>query len=134
MRNFQILDRAVADQSTGILTLTAQTDSPTHPTVALRQEGEYIVISASYGPLEIALRLRYSEFSRILQHIQPNDGLNTTRQIGAGEAYLALGLHTDGSLIFRPTIVGDARGYFAMNLRLTSESAQTLTRWLGLSA
>jgi hypothetical protein len=97
----------------------------------MRREGEYASISASYGALEIALRPRVRELIRTLKHMQPNDGLNTTRQVGSGDAFLGLGLHTDGALIVRPTIVGDGSGYFCLNLMLAPAAANALKAWLG---
>jgi len=129
MRHFQTLDQAAVNAATGVITFSVQDDSDT--TIALRREGEYVVLSASYGALEIALRPRTRELIRTLKHIQPNDGLNTTRQVGTGDAYLGLGLHTDGALIVRPTIIGDASGYFCLNLMLAPDAANALKDWLG---
>ena len=131
MRTFQSLDRAAIDTATGIITLTKQDESTSHPSISMRREGDYVVISASYGPFEIALRSRYAELTRTLNQLQPNDGLNTTRQVGTGEAFLALGKRKDSSLILRPTIVGDASGYFCINLTVTPEPAAALIDWLG---
>jgi hypothetical protein len=126
MRNFETLETAAVDAATGIISFTAQGTS----IMAMRREGEYLAITASYGALEIALRLRLPEFVRTLKQLQPNDGLNTTRQVGTGDAFLALGKHTDGSLILRPTIIGDASGYFCLNLTLTPEASSALSTWL----
>lgn len=131
MRNFQTLDQAVVDTATGVITFRAQQDGGLHPTIALRHEGEYAPISASYGGLEIALRLRIRELIRTLRSIQPNDGLNVTRQVGTGDCFLGLGLRKDGSLVVRPTIIGDASGYFCLNLILAPDAAQALRDWLG---
>lgn len=131
MRNFETLDQMAVDTATGIISLTAREDSASRPTLSMRREGDYISISASYGALEIALRPRVRELIRTLKHIQPNDGLNTTRQVGTGEAFLGLGLHQDGALIIRPTIIGDATGYFCLNLILAPEAANALKGWLG---
>src|SRR5664279_3292793 len=129
MRHFQTLDQAAVNAATGVITFSVQDDSDT--TIALRREGEYVVLSASYGALEIALRPHVRELIRTLKHIQPNDGLNTTRQVGTGDASLGLGLHTDGALIVRPTIIGDASGYFCLNLMLAPDAANALKDWLG---
>ncbi len=131
MRTFQNLDRAAIDLATGIITLTKLDESTSHPSISMRREGDYVVIAASYGPFEIALRSRYDQLTRTLSQLQPNDGLNTTRQVGTGQAFLALGKRKDGTLILRPTIVGDASGHFCLNLTLTSELAATLIDWLG---
>lgn len=126
-----MLQQVSSNESTGIISFGAADDSGTHPTLALRREGDYAVISASYGPLEIALRLRARELIRTLKHMLPNDGLNTTRQVGSGDAFLGLGLHGDGTLTLRPTIVGDGSGYFALNLMLAADAAAALRAWLG---
>src|SRR5512133_2993232 len=98
MRNFKLLDQTRVDSETGIIYLEAQPDAAGSPVMAMRREGSYIVISASFGPLEVALRPRFDEFTRVLTRLQPVEGLNTTRQIGTGEAFLALGLKPDGVL------------------------------------
>ena len=131
MRNLQTLNQASVDTATGVISFSAAGESVLNPTVAMRREGEYAVISASYGALEIALRPRIRELIRTLKTIQPNDGLNTTRQVGSGDCFIGLGLRTDGALYMRPTIVGDASGYFCLNLILTPEAANALRAWLG---
>ena len=57
-----------------------------------------MAISASYGPMEIALRPRYEDLTRLLARLQPVEGLQTTRQVGTSQAYLATGLRSDGTL------------------------------------
>src|SRR5688572_12610507 len=98
MRNFELLDQVTVDTDSGVLTLSSGDDITGHPVVALRREGGYIALSASYGPLEIALRPRFQELSRVLARLQPVEGLQTTRQVGTGQAYLAVGLRPDGVL------------------------------------
>ncbi len=131
MRNFQTLDQIDVHESTGVISFAASGGSDSHPTISMRREGDYVAISASYGALEIALRPRALELIRTLKHIQPNDGLNTTRQVGSGETFLGLGLHGDGALVIRPTIVGDAIGYLCLNLILAPAAAVALRSWLG---
>ena len=131
MRNLQPLDHAAVDTATGVISFSAAGESPLNPSAAMRREGEYAAISASFGAIEIALRPRVRELIRTLKTIQPNDGLNTTRQVGSGDSFLGLGLRTDGALILRPTIVGDASGYFCLNLILAPEAAAALREWLG---
>ena len=128
MRQFQVLDQSAVDSATGILSLIARGGSAS---LALRREGEYVSISASLGALEIALRPRVRDLIRALRQLQPNDGLQTTRQVGSGDCFLGLGLRSDGTLILRPTLVGDASGYFCLNLTLSPDVAAALRGWLG---
>ncbi len=130
MRNLQPLTQAALDAATGVISFTAAENNPLNPSLAMRREGEYAAISASYGALEIALRPRIRELIRTLKTMQANDGLNTTRQVGSGNSLLGLGLRSDGGLMLRPTIVGDASGYFCFNLLLVPEAAAALRRWL----
>jgi len=134
MRKFQTLDNAVSDDETGILTLHTGEDDGMQPRVSMRREGSYVAISASYGPLEVAMRLRYEEFVRVLSRLRPVDGLQTTRQIGTGQAYIAMGLHTEGQLVMRPTIVADATGHITFNLILTDNAREMLFQWLPVEA
>jgi hypothetical protein len=62
--------------------------------------------------------------------LSPVAGLQTTRQVGTGQAYLSLGLQSDGSLLIRPTIVADATGHLGVNLVLTDAVRQALYDWL----
>jgi hypothetical protein len=130
MRQFQILDQIAIDAGSGVMTLTAE--SAEHAQLAMRREGAYVAISASYGPMEIALRPRYEDFVRLLARLQPVEGLQTTRQVGTSQAYLAIGLRSDGALIIRPTIVADATGYLTLNVALTSNIRRAFYEWLGV--
>ena len=69
-----------------------------------------------------------------LSALRPVAGLNTTRQIGTGQAYLSLGLNDAGVLLVRPTIVADATGHVSFNLRLSSDARAQLYEWLGVQA
>jgi hypothetical protein len=133
MRNFLTLDHVTTDATSGIISITSSTSSEIPRTVSMRREGGYVAISASSGPLEIALRLRFVEFGRTLARLRPVQGLQTTRQVGTGQAFMALGLQEDGSLVVRPTIVADATGHMCFNLRLTDTVRQTLFDWLPIS-
>ncbi|MBZ0275600.1 MAG: hypothetical protein K8I60_05625 [Anaerolineae bacterium] len=130
MRYFELLDQVTIDPESGIIHLTTGRDVHSKPSLAMRREGGYVAISAGYGPLEIALRPRLEELARVLGRLQPVDGLQTTRQVGTGQAYLALGLRASGELIMRPTIVADATGHMSFNLLLTAALRQTLNEWL----
>jgi hypothetical protein len=134
MRNFELLDQVSVDSDSGVITLTTKDDNSGHPVVALRREGGYIALSASYGPLEIALRPRFQELSRVLARLQPVEGLQTTRQVGTGQAYLAVGLKPDGVLLMRPTIVADATGHMGFNLALSDAVRKALFEWLPVGA
>jgi hypothetical protein len=134
MRNFQLLDKAAVDSTTGVMTISADYEHPGQPILALRREGGYVVISASYGPLELAMRPRFHEFSRVLARLQPVEGLQTTRQVGTGEAYISLGLQTNGTLLLRLTIVGDATGHLSFNLAIADGARKALFEWLPAGA
>lgn len=118
MRHFLTLDTLTTDSESGVLYLT---DTAGQARIGVRREGVYIAISATYGPLEIALRPRYEDFERLLHRLHPVEGLQTTRQVGSAQAYLAVGMRTDGSLVLRPTLVADAGGLLTFNLVLTPE-------------
>jgi hypothetical protein len=134
MRNFEMLSQFTIDATTGVITFASGEQSDAHPVVAMRREGGYIALSASYGPFEIALRPRFQELSRVLVRLQPVEGLQTTRQIGTGQAYLAVGLKPDGVLLMRPTIVADATGHLGFNLALSDAARQALFDWLPIGA
>ncbi len=129
MRNFQPLDRFQVDTDTDMIQL-GHTDSDNEPTLAMRREGIYVTISASFGPLEIALRPRYEDLVRTLSRLQVVEGLHTTRQVGTGQAYLAMGVTTAGELLLRPTIVADATGHLSLNLEVSVEARKALYDWL----
>lgn len=130
MRNFELLDQVSIDTASGVISFSSNTVSSGHPVVAMRREGGYISLSASYGPFEIALRPRFQELARVLARLQPVEGLQTTRQVGTGQAYLAVGLKPDGTLLLRPTIVADATGHMGFNLLLSDSARKQLFDWL----
>lgn len=132
MRRFEMLDKVTLDADSGVMRLTMQEDTGLHPQIALRREGAYVAIAASFGALEIALRPRYTDLVRLLTRLQPVEGLQTTRQVGTSQAFLALGLRTDGTLVMRPTIVADATGHFALNLALAPPVCKALYEWLAV--
>jgi hypothetical protein len=130
MRNFQLLDVITLDNHAGSIQFTTEEPLIAKPVVTVQREGGYVAFSASYGPFEIAIRPRFQELSRVLGRLQPVEGLQTTRQVGTGQAYLAVGLKPDGILLLRPTIVGDATGHLGFNLALSSAARQALFEWL----
>lgn len=130
MRSFEVLDKLEINEATGILSLSTVDSAPISALVAMRKEGSYIAISASYGPLEFALRPRLNELARVLGRLRPVDTPQTPRQVGTGQAYIALGLLTDGTVLMRLTIVADATGHFSINLSLTDAVRAQLFDWL----
>lgn len=130
MRTLQTLNYINVDTASGVIHFY---DTGENSRLALRREGDYVAISASHGPIEIALRPRVQELERALKTMQPVEGLQTTRQIGTAQSYLSLGLRSDGALNVRPTLVADASGYLCLNLELTSNARQKLFEWLGIS-
>ena len=130
MRHFEMLDHMMVDPDSGVMTLSKSSAHEEHPQVSMRREGAYVAISARYGPLEIALRPRYEDFVRVLARLQPVEGLQTTRQVGTSQAYLAVGLRSDHTLVMRPTIVADAAGLFSFNLGLTPDVCHAFFQWV----
>jgi hypothetical protein len=130
MRNFQTLDQFENDEATGILYISTQDENSMQPRVSMRREGSYVAISASYGPLEVAMRLRLQELARGLSRLRPVQGLQTTRNIGTGQAYISVGLQEDQGLVMRPTIIGDATGHICLNLMLANNIREVLYKWL----
>jgi hypothetical protein len=130
MRNFQILDTSRIDTESESLELSYSKAEHSQPLLALRREGIYVTISASYGPLEIALRPRFEDLVRTLSRLTAVDGLHTTRQVGTSQAYIGMGLTAENHLLLRPTIVADATGHFSLNVELLDDVRQTVYEWL----
>ncbi len=129
MRDFYQLDTVTINEESGVISFAASGNGAS-PRLSLRREGGYVSISISYGPLEMALRPRYPELTRVLGRLRPVAGLQTTRQVGTGQAYVALGLREDNVLVVRPTIVADATGHLTYNLLLSDSARQALFVWL----
>ncbi len=134
MRNFVTLDHVSMNEEAGVFFIAASAASELHPQISLKREGGYVSISISSGPLEIAMRPRYQDLSRVLARLRPVNGLQTTRQVGTGQAYLALGLRDDGVLVMRPTLVADATGLMCFNLLIANDARQKLYDWLPVEA
>ena len=132
MRDYLTLETVSSDADSGIFSICAEA-SAIDAQIMLRREGTYIAISASYGPLEIALRPRYDALTRTLARLRPIGGLQTTRELGSTHAFISVGLKVDGSLVLRPTVVGDASGHIALNFCVTDTARQALYDWLGVS-
>jgi hypothetical protein len=132
MRNFQTLEDSILDTDSGILTFTTRDHNPMSARLNLRREGENIAISAGYGPIEIAMRLRFSELARTISHLQPVDGLGASRQVGSGSVSIALGMQKDGTLVIRPMLITDSSGHITLNYELTPSSAAALRQWMGI--
>jgi hypothetical protein len=120
------------DDASGLLTFTSSIEAPFRPQLSMRKEGTYVSIAISHGPIELALRPRGDELRRVLGRLVAVEGLQTTRQVGTGEAYIALGLQGDGTLLMRPTLVADATGHLCFNLLLTPSSRAALYTWIGV--
>jgi hypothetical protein len=134
MRNYQFLDVATVDEE-NILYITTSEEYREKPSLTWGREGAYITLSSSFGPLEVALRLRRDDLMRRLNNLHPVPGLATTRQVtGGANSFLALGITQDERLVLRPTIVADASGHVIFNLVCTSEVRQTLLSWLEVEA
>ena len=133
MRHYQTLDTVLFDAESGIFSVSAA-GAAVDAKIALRREGEYVALSASYGPLEIALRPRYDTMVRTLARLRPIGGLQTSRELGSTHAYVSVGLQGDGALLLRPTIVGDASGHIGLNFSVSADARNELFTWLGVSA
>lgn len=131
-RTFRVLEQIIDEGATGILTFhDGQGEDGT--AINMRREGAYLNVSAHVGALEIALRVNSQEFQRSFRLLHPVEGLQTTLHAGAGQtdqAEIRLGLRTDGSLILRPLLIGDASGYVAINLLIPSPGREVLAAWL----
>lgn len=130
MRNFFGLDQFEVDDASGIITFSSSVEAPFRPHLSLRKEGSFIALSTSHGPIEAAMRPRLDDLRRVLVSLYAVEGLQTTRQVGTGESYIALGLSTNGSLIIRPTLVADATGHLCFNLMLSTEMRAVFYKWL----
>ncbi len=133
MRHYQTLDTVTFNAESGIFAVSAA-GAAIDAKIALRREGEFVALSASYGPLEIALRPRYAELVRTLARLRPIGGLQTSRELGSTQAYISLGLNGDDALLLRPTIVGDASGHVGLNFSMTADARKELYTWLGVTA
>lgn len=131
MRSYQILN-VVEVEPDNVLQLSNNEDNPDKPMLSMSREGVFLTLSASFGPLEIALRLRHEDMKRRLESLHPVPGLATTLQIGTGNAYIAVGLTTDDRLVMRPTIVADATGRLTFNLVTTASVYHRIRDWLEL--
>lgn len=132
MRNYQTLDSANVDPATESLELFLAAADDDQPRLVMRREGAYVTISASYGPLEIAMRPRHEDLLRTMTRLNVVEGLHTTRQVGTGQAYLAIGLTPEHDLLMRLTIVADATGHLSFNMRLVGNTRAQLFQWLGV--
>ena len=129
MRNYQVLDKSVVADG-NVLTLSNSEHQENYPQVSFGREGAFVGIAASFGPREIALRLRHNELVRHLTHLQSVPGLAITRQTGSANAYLSMGLAQDDKLVLRPTLVADASGHVSFNLVCTSDVRAALLKWI----
>ncbi|NDJ86320.1 MAG: hypothetical protein GYB66_10570 [Chloroflexi bacterium] len=130
MRNYQVLDSASVQNH--ILRLRTAENNPEQPWLSMSREGAFLSLSTSFGPLEIALRLNYDNFTKRLQQLHPVPGLATTRQVGTANSYIALGLTDNQHLVMIPTIVTDASGRISFNLLATTPVYRAMLDWLGV--
>lgn len=133
MRQFRSLFRVEIDEEANIMYIVGEKGTHDYPALMIRREGENVLMSVNYGPLELALKLSHDELTRTLLRLQPINGLQTTRQVGSTSAYLGLGLREDSSLTMRPTIIADARGHITFNITLPSDARQAMYDWLGIA-
>lgn len=130
MRNYSTLDNISINEESGVISFTAAQQNGSSPVLSIKREGAFVAISVSHGPLEVALRPKFPDLERVLGRLRPVSGLQTTRQVGTGESYLALGLRDDGALVLRPTIVADATGLMCFNIVISGEAREALYKWL----
>ncbi len=132
MRHYQKLDQVSHDETDDTLLIECAGGDHCLPKLWFGREGMYVSVSASYGPLEIALRPRQQDLVTGLTQLRPTERLSVMRIVGTGQAHIELGLSTSGELLFRAAIVADATGHFAINLILTSDARARLFAWLGI--
>ena len=134
MRHFATLDHVEKLEDSGIITLATsdERESELRPRLSIRREGGYLAISICSGPLEMALRPRYDDVKHVLESLWAVSGLQTTRQVGTGQAYIAFGIREDGMLVVRPTIVADATGLMCFNLLIADGARRELYQWLSV--
>jgi hypothetical protein len=133
MRFAQRLDQVSHDKDDDRLLITCAQGPECEPALWIGREGMYVSVSATYGPLELALRPRQRELQVSLAQLRPTERLSVMRMVGTGQANIELGLSNEGELLFRMTIVADATGHLAMNMVLTTEVRQALFAWLGIA-
>lgn len=130
MRNYETLDTIT--ENDGQLQLTHRESGAVHGALMLAQEGDKIVISASVGVVELALRLRLDEFKRQVAGLKHVPGLTTTRQVGTVQAFIWLGLTENNELVLRPTLLVDATGKLTFNMIASEACYQRLVEWLNV--
>lgn len=133
MRVYYKLDRVVPGETGDSLLIRCSESPDCQPVLWLGREGPYISISASYGPLEVALRPHLRDLTSSLAQLRPAERLSATRMFGTGQAQIELGLSREGELLFRTVIVADATGHLAVNMILTPGARARLFEWLGVA-
>ncbi len=134
MRVYQTLDQVSHDKDNDTLLITLSGKHDGKPLVWIGREGMYISISVIAGSLEIALRPRLRDLAASLSQLRPTERLSAMRMVGTGHANIELGLADSGELLFRPTIIADATGYFAVNIVLAAPVREALFAWLGITS
>jgi hypothetical protein len=107
MREFSILDITESNDETGVIQIKTQGAAVGAPRLSMRREGGYVSIAVTAGPVEVALRPRFPDLTRVLGRLRPV-----------------------AALVVRPTIVADATGHLCFNLLVTSEAREALFTWL----
>lgn len=130
MCHFQTLDSVSYDETNDTLLVSCGDQDPCEPVLWFGREGPYLSVSASHGPLEIALRLRQRDVETSLAQLRPTERLTVMRMVGTGQAHLELGLSTAGELLVRTAIIADATGHIAINMVLTPSARARLYEWL----
>ncbi len=75
MRSYRQLDQVRRDESNDTLLFTCSQEGDSSPALWIGREGMYINISATYGPLEIALRPRLRDLKTGLAQLRPTERL-----------------------------------------------------------
>jgi hypothetical protein len=123
MRVYHKLDRVVPGETSDTLLIQCSEGPDCQPELWLGREGLYVSISATYGPLEVALRPHLRDLTSSLAQLRPVERLSATRMFGTGQA----------QMLFRPVIVADATGHLAVNMILTQDARARLFEWLGVA-
>ncbi len=110
--------------------LSASSEDDFGAGMLIRREGEYVALSFYSGAVELLLRLKAGDLLRVLDHLLPSDQERSARSVGTSHTALWLTLHSDGTLVIRPTLTTDAAGSISLNFELADPVRGALIRWL----